>query len=376
MAEGGRAPRVTVLLPSLAGGGAERMHLEMARVWIARGVQVEFALLQPHGPLLEALPPGATWTDLDAPRFRHGFRPIARHLRAHRPDALLAALWPLTAVAALAARAAGFRGRVVVSDHSPLSLAYAGHGRWHRRLLRASLRVAYPLADERVAVSEGVARDLAALSGLPLGRIRVIHNPAARGVTPAAPCPPELAGLRGPLVLSVGTLRAAKDQDLLLRAFARLPAELGATLCVLGEGPLRDPLERRVAELGLAERVVLPGFRADPSPWYQRADVFALSSRYEGFGNVLVEALEHGLPIVSTDCEVGPREVLRAGRFGTLVPVGDAAALADGIAAALHEPRDPEPLRARAREFEVGPIAERYLALLLPGHPAPPEEAS
>ena len=140
-----------------------------------------------------------------------------------------------------------------------------------------------------------------------------------------------------------------------------------ATLCILGEGSERTALETQVHALGLEGRVLLPGYKSDPAPYYARADLFVLSSDHEGFGNVIVEALDHGVPVVSTDCPSGPREILQEGKYGTLVPVGDVDALAQAMLATLHAPHDPAALKARARDFAVDTIADQYLDHLLPG---------
>lgn len=224
----------------------------------------------------------------------------------------------------------------------------------------------YPLASCRLAVSKGVAQDLAALSGLAQDAFHVIYNPAALGRGRPQFIPEALLGVFGPLVLSVGTLKAGKRHNLLIEAFARLPVELGAMLCILGEGSLRPALEQQIRELGLQKRVLLPGFRADPTPWYARADLFVLSSDYEGFGNVIVEALEQGVPVVSTNCPAGPSEILCSGKYGRLVPVGDADALATAMLEALNEEPDREALKTRARDFAADKIAEEYLDVMLP----------
>lgn len=163
-------------------------------------------------------------------------------------------------------------------------------------------------------------------------------------------------------MLAVGSFKTQKNFPLLIRAFAQLPQSLKAKLIILGEGVLRPELEMLIQELGLQERVALPGFALDPSCWYRSADLFVLSSNWEGFGNVIVEALECGMPVVSTDCPSGPAEILANGRYGQLVPVGDATALAAAIQASLLEAHDHEALRRRAQDFAVPKIAEQYLA--------------
>jgi len=167
-------------------------------------------------------------------------------------------------------------------------------------------------------------------------------------------------------VLGVGKLKPQKGFDVLLRAFARVRAARPARLVILGEGPQRRALEQLARELGLsADDVALPGFVANPYAWMARSAVFALSSRWEGLPNALIEALACGCAVVSSDCPSGPAEILENGRLGPLVPVDDAAALAAAIERAL-APSDPAPRRARARDYAIERVAPRYLAALLP----------
>ncbi len=163
--------------------------------------------------------------------------------------------------------------------------------------------------------------------------------------------------------LSVGNLKPEKNQALLLRAFAALPRP-DARLMLLGSGPQEAPLRALAEQLGLAERVIFAGFQRDPAPFYAAADLFVLSSNHEGFGNVIVEALSHGLPVVSTDCPAGPAEILDGGTFGLLVPVGDAAALAEAMDAALDAPVDRDALVRRASDFAPDIAARQYLAVM------------
>lgn len=357
--------RIALFVPDLRGGGVESVRLQLSREFLARGHEVDLVLLRKQGDLLKLVPEPVRIIDLQAPRIRQGFMPLVRYLREQQPDALISSMWPLTAFAPLAARLAGYRGRVIISEHSPLSIAYGQHGKWHRRVMSASQRLAYPLADVRIGVSSGIADDLAKLSCLPRDTFTVIHNPAALGnVNMHAACPAELADRSGPVILTVGTLKPVKRHDLLIQAFSRLPRELGATLCIVGEGQMRAQLERQIEYLGLQGRVLLPGYAANPGPWYAHADVFVLASDYEGFGNVIVEAMEHGLPVVSTNCPYGPTEILDNGRYGRLVPVGDDKALADAIIAALNDTQTPAALQRRAADFSVEKIGARYLELL------------
>jgi glycosyltransferase involved in cell wall biosynthesis len=360
--------RVSILLPDLRAGGAERLHVNLARDWLGHGFQVDFVVRNAVGELLDQLPAGARVVDLQVARVRGLLGPLVRYLRREKPDALLAAMWPLTVVAPMAAKIAGFRGRVVVSEHSPLSIAYGSRGPLHRTLLRISQWVCYPLADARVAVSSGVADDVAALSGRSRKSFEVIGNPAALGGAGSAEAvPAALVGVARPVFLTVGSLKAVKRHDRLITAFSLVAPKVGGTLCILGEGSERGALEAQVAALGLQGKVLLPGYSPQVAPWYANADEFVLSSDYEGFGNVLVEALEHGLPIVSTDCVSGPAEVLAGGEFGRLVRLNDTQALADAMMDMLGAAIDKAALQARAREFSIDVVSARYLDVLLPG---------
>lgn len=354
--------RIALLLPSLRGGGAERVALTLAEGLLALGDSVDLVLGQAHGELLGDVPAQARVVDLDAARLRGTVRPLARYLRAERPAAVQASMWPLTCWAVLARRLAGSDARLMLTDHVNLSAMHADHGRLHDVAMRASMAATYPAADVVTAVSRGAAADVERLANLRAGTVQAIPNP----IPPPRSCRDVAAWpADGARILSVGTLKPQKNHALLLDAFARVAARRPARLAIVGEGALRPMLEAQARTLGIAERVAMPGFAANPACWYAAADLLVLSSDYEGFANVLVEALAHGVPVVSTDCPDGPSEVLDGGRFGRLVPPGDAGALAAAILASLDARHDHAALKARARDFAPAAIVARYRALLL-----------
>lgn len=357
------AGRIALLLPNLGAGGAERVVLTLAEGLLARGDAVDLVLGQARGELMPQVPAGARVIDLKAgSRLRGIVRPLVRYLRQERPAALHASMWPVTCWAVLARTLARSDARLVLTDHTNLSAMHATLGRTHQAALRASMRIAYPTADAVTAVSQGAAADVARLAGLPPERVHAIPNP----IPPPTSCR-EVARwpADGPRLLTVGTLKAVKNHALLLRAFAAVAAQRPVQLAIVGEGALRGELEKLARELKIADRVAFPGFTANPACWYASADLFALSSDYEGFANVLVEAMAHGLPVVSTDCPNGPAEVLAGGRFGRLVPPGDAGALAEALVAGLATPGDHAAQKRRARDFAPAPIIDRYRALLV-----------
>lgn len=360
--------RISILLPDLRGGGAERINVDLAHEFARAGHEVNLVLMQAQGALLEEALAAFFVVDLNCIRARNLPRVLARYLHQHRPDALLAGMWPLTVIAPLM-RLSGYRGRIVVSEHNTLSVQYGHWGRFHRVALRSSMSMSYRLAHARLGVSGGVSDDMAALSRLPRHMFEVVHNPVPPRPMPDAHSLQNVdtlwAAPRGARILTVGSMKAQKNHPLLLRAFAQM-GRPDARLMFLGTGAGEADLRALAGELGVTSQVIFAGFHPDPTPFYQTADLFVLSSDYEGFGNVIVEALACGTPVVSTDCPSGPAEILENGKYGRLVPVRDAQALADAMQETLVAPHDPTSLKQRASNFAPAIAAKRYLEFLCP----------
>jgi glycosyltransferase involved in cell wall biosynthesis len=335
-----------------------------------RGFAVDLVLASAQGPYLQDVAPAVRVVDLKARRVASSLPALVRYLRRERPVALLSALNHANVIALLARAAAGGETRVVVSEHSHCSMALRNAESRRGRMIGRFMRWTYPRADGVVAVSAGVADDLAQAIDLPRARIAVVYNPV---VTPAVLeqsvaelHDPWFAAGEPPVILGAGRLTLQKDFPTLIRAFALLRRTRPARLLILGEGELRAELEALVGELRLAGDVRLPGFVDNPFAYMRRSDLFVLSSTWEGFGNVLVEAMACGTPVVSTDCPSGPAEVLEHGKWGRLVPVGDVEALADAMLATLDAPTRPD-VAVRAAEFDVTSAVEAYLAAMWHG---------
>ena len=376
---------LALFMSGLAGGGAQRRMLTLARAFAARGHRIDVVVARSEGPFRSQLPehvrlvgldpvwtrlPGlgaskAVWVLASTPA-------LACYLRRERPDVVLSTSNPAN-LACLAARAfARVRTPVVVSVNVHLSEATGPRQKAWGAALRTLLCRSYPHADAIIAISDGIADDLGKRTGIGRDRITTIHNPVAVDELQArAREPLEVASLgEAPLLLAVGKLKIQKDFATLIKAFARVRSARKARgahparLVILGEGEEREALERLARELGVANDVVMPGFVDNPFAWMSRASVFVLSSAWEGFSNALAEALACGCPVVSTDCPSGPAEILAGGAYGPLVPVGDERALADAILAILETPPDPARLRARAATFSVDAAADSYLEVL------------
>ena len=391
---------LAIFLRSLVGGGgAERMMVTLAGALHERGHRVDLVLARAVGNFFEEIHPGVRVVDLGVrtilpalpallrepregvyllpaflppapPRVLGAIPSLAAYLDRERPEAMLSALNYSNLAAVWARRLSGGTTRLVVSERNTLSVRAERGGDRSLRALPALIRRFYPWADAVVAVSEGVADDLARVTGLPRATIACTGNPVvSRAIAVAAAEPLDHAWFQPgepPVVLGAGKLRAQKDFATLVDAFAELRALRPARLVILGEGPEESGLRVRTRRLGISADVAFAGFVRNPFAYMARAGAFALSSAWEGLPAVLIQALACGCPVVSTDCPSGPAEILEGGLHGPLVPVGDAKALAGAIARVLDAPGDAAARRRRAEEYSVERATLRYEAALLP----------
>jgi glycosyltransferase involved in cell wall biosynthesis len=290
---------------------------------------------------------------------------LLRYVRRDRPSSILAFLNYPNFALLLASRLAPHGTRYLVSVRNHISSS-SGHARsrWNRSIPDLMRRCLHN-ANGIVAPSQGVADDVLHITGLPRERVRVIYNPVSSDVALRAQAPVAHpffeAGV--PVLVAAGKLKPQKDFETLLRAFRVAREARPMRLIILGEGDT-TPLRARAAELGIASDVDWPGYVENPYAWFRRASVYVLSSAWEGFPNVLIEALACGCPVVSTDCPSGPAEILAGGSYGKLVPVGAAGDLAKAILETLEAPRQALRLVARSREFSMERALDAYEALL------------
>ena len=396
------AKRIAVLLPSLAGGGAERSMLNLMDAFLRQGREVDLLLFRREGAYLKSVPAGARVMEIAAGSALRGrwlaaradpssigrlLKPVllprkadgnlryvgglARYLRAHPPDVLLSAMTYTNLVALWARSLARVPVPVVVSERISLShhiQSRSSKNAWRWRDLLPVVGHAYASADGVVAVSNGVASDLAANTRLERSAIRTIYNPVvddSLAELAAEPLDhPWFGPDAPPVVLAVGRLIPQKDFPTLLRAFAILSARHRVRLVILGEGRLRPELEALAAEPGIESHLELPGFVESPFRYMSRAAVLALSSIYEGLPGVLIQALACGCPVVSTDCPGGSAEILEDGQVGPLVPMQNVQALADALHSALVDPPSGQHLKQGAARFSVQQSSRDYLDCL------------
>ena len=333
------APRLALFMPDLTGGGAERVTVNLADGFCRRGFNVDLVVIKADGPYLAQIPPEIRLVELGSRRARYSIPALAHYLRRERPAALISALHHANIVALLAKKLSGTSTPLVVTIHSTLSEADRTATSTRDRIKRFLMRTCFPWADRIVAVSDGVAEDFAASTGLDRKSITTVYNPvisdellerSKEGVEH-----PWFAEGQPPVILAIGRLTEAKDFATLIRAFSIIRQYQTVRLMILGEGEQRGSLEALLEQFGLHEDVSMPGFVDNPYAYLRKASLFVLSSKWEGLPTVLIEALAVGVPVVATDCKSGPREILGGGQHGRLVPVGDSAALAEAIRQSL-----------------------------------------
>jgi glycosyltransferase involved in cell wall biosynthesis len=358
--------RVALFIPSMRGGGAERATLYLAKGLAQRGIPTDLALARADGPYLQHVPPDVQVVNFQSARVLHAIPRLAKYLRARRPHALISQMNYTNVASVLAWRLARTDTRLLLVEQAFASTFL--HVNRKMKLIRQAMRVLYRQADAQIAVSTGVARNLEREIGLPTGSVQTIYNPiVSDSILHAAREPvshPFLQKGEPPVVLAVGRLDPIKDFACLLRAFALLRKRRQARLLILGEGQTRQELERLAAELHIAQDVSMPGFVTNPYAYMARAGVLTVSSVSEGLPTGLIEAMACGCPVVSTDCPIGPTEILEGGRYGPLVPVGDADALAEALHGILEKPPARELLMGRAADFSVERSLDSFLALL------------
>lgn len=365
--------RVALFIPSFGDGGVERDFVHTARGLAELGVCVDFVTAHDGGKFFEDLPNAVTRVALggdatDNASYRHFFD----YLRSRQPHVLISGKEQAHTTAIAARAEAGVGTQLIMRPGSIVSMRHRPARFWRRWRAYRQMRRTFRQADMLIAVSEGVARDTVNITGIAPNRIKTIQSPVItseffeRIAAPTAhPWLVDSAQRDCPVLIAGGGLRRQKGFDELLRAFAVARASRPLRLIVMGQGRLRRSLERLASRLGIAADVDFAGFVENPYPLIAAADLFVLSSRFEGVGNVIVEAVAAGLPVVATDCPTGPREVLSTNQWSRLVPVGDASAMANAILETLEWPKPPvDELRESVRDYTLEVSAARYRDVL------------
>lgn len=363
-----RRPDLAVFVASLFHGGVGKMRVHLINEFAHRGIRVDLLLADRDSPYLDRVDRDIRIVDIGTSNAITGIPPLALYLWRACPRVLLTQRVRVNVLALRARALARSKTRSFVTVNTNMTRELEALRPEKRARHLALMRKYFPRNDGVIAVSHGVAEDLAGLLSWPVARIAVAPNPTVtREIMEQAAVPldhPWFASDEPAVILGMGRLEPQKDFPTLLRAFAQVHRQQRCRLIILGEGKQREALARLAAELGIADDVQFPGFMANPYNYLQRANLFVLSSAWEGSPNSLTEALALGTPLVSTDCPNGPREILEGGRHGRLVAVGDVDALATAMSETLRHPPARTQLQAAAQRYTLARSATRYLEAL------------
>ena len=361
-------PKIAIFLADLGGGGAERVMINLANGFVACGLSVELILVYREGPYLQQLAPEVKVIELQANKLVTSVFGLAEYLKKYQPEVLLTALEDTNIVAICASLIARVKTRVYVTVHNNLSQESANANNLKRKYVPYIIRWFYPYCDRVIAVSQGVGEDLQKF-GIKPKQIAVIYNSIYQSDLPQKATQkiefPWLELADDPLIVGVGRLEAQKDFATLIRAYAIAKDQIPVRLLILGEGSQRQDLLDLARSLKLTDtEIAFPGFVDNPFAYIQRASLLAMSSTWEGFGNVIVEAMGLGIPVIATDCPSGPAEILAKGKYGKLVPVKDPQAMARAIIETIQNPLESDILKNRAGEFSLAKSVATYRQIM------------
>lgn len=357
--------KVALMLPSLRGGGAERVTVLLANGLAEKGIDVDLVVCKSGGVYQSEVNHAVNIVDLDVSRVAFSIIPIMKYLTRVKPHAAVSAMGHLNVATIIAKLFCRSKAKLLVVEHN--SLSKEAKGRKVGAHILFLMRALYPFADEVAAVSARAADDLSNALRLKTGRVKVLYNPVvSNSIIQKAAMRVEEEWFEDsdiPIFLAIGRLTPQKDFLTLVRAFHLVCKTHPSRLIILGEGEMRGEIQEQIDKLQLSDSVKMPGFVENPFAYLKQSNAFVLSSRWEGLPTALIEAMACGTPVIATDCPAGPAEILENGRWGRLVPVGDENLLATGMIETITA-RHRRDVEKRARAFDVETSVDAYLRLL------------
>ncbi|MCG7575058.1 glycosyltransferase [Phaeobacter sp. CNT1-3] len=356
-------PSYHIYMPAFNGGGAENAIIRLANHWLEQGINVKLIVNQSSGPLKSKLSANVPVITLGFKSSFANIPKLVRLLNTDTPDVLLTALLSPNVVGTIAARLSRETVPVVALVRNQATSELAEMPSWRSFIIRPMLKAAYRSADAIGCVATPVTKDVINLFKLDPNKVTETFNPIVLPDARDLIERPEYFPQNTTVILAIGRLVPQKDYFTVLEAFADLRKRTNAHLVVLGEGPLKSDLEIFAESLALSDHVTWAGFQTNPHAALFHSDLFVLLSKFEGFPNVIGEALACGATIVATDAPGGTADILANGLYGKLVPVGNHEAASQAMEAALLLPSDSQQQISRAKDFSIEVIAERYISL-------------
>ncbi len=361
--------KLAILISFSGDGGVEKMMINLLEGLISQGADIDLLVIKDRPPHFARIPETVNVIKLGPGSASLCKKPLADYLKAHQPDVLLAAKHRALKLAIRARQVSEVNTRIVGQLHTHTS-EFLKHKLWAKRVIwLASMRKLYHRADNIIAVSQGVADDILHITRMDPRKLSVIYNPVVTDeLTSLANEPVDHPWLNQsdgtPVIVAAGRFNIQKDFITLIRAFALLRKQRPCRLIILGKGDLLGAYQALSNKLGISDDIFFPGFTLNPFSYMAKAQLFVLSSAWEGFGLVLAEAMAVGTPVVSTDCKSGPSEILMDNRFGKLTAVGDAQALAKAMAETLDNPQSESLLQQACERFTIAHCTKQYIEQL------------
>lgn len=374
--------KIAFLLMSFRAGGGERNILELAKGFADFGYDINMLVVKPVGQYAEHVDPRIKILDMDAGRIIFALPKIISYLKKERPKIILATDEYTHLMSLISSTLAGGRTKVVLRVGNIFSILFKQYKRRRDKLIPFLAKIFFKRAYKVIAVSHGVAEDFQKLFKIDSRKIEVINSPKRldfiKEESQKSPGHPWLEKKDKPVILAVGRLRFQKDFEGLIRAFAEIKKEIDSRLIILGVGREQKKLEQLVKDLNIEDFVSLPGFSHNPFAYMARCDVFILSSRWEGLPNTILEAMACGAPVIATDCNSGPREILAPGtnfgkrisegleyvEYGVLVPIERPEFLREAIKIFLSDGqmrgKYVQKSRERSLDFDAKKIFQKY----------------
>jgi glycosyltransferase involved in cell wall biosynthesis len=363
--------KILLVIPSLAGGGAERVALNILKYLDRERFILSLVLFDCKGEYLTQVPKDVIIYCLNKKNRLNSFKFIIllafKIYPKVKPDIVISFLEYANLIVLISRKLSPTKPPIIISERNNTL-----QDKKYERLINIKtlwwIKRIYPQTDKIIAVSKGVAKDLAKSFGVPNEKIQVICNGIDLKFIEKAVQEPfnDIVWIRGntPDIIACGRLQYQKNYPLLLEAFAKAQKHIDSRLLILGQGEDRSLLEGLVARLGIQDRVVFLGFQKNPYKYLAASDIFVLSSHWEGFPNVILEAMACNVPVISTRCPYGPEEIITDGVNGLLIPVGDKDAMAEAIIRLLKDKKLRKHLimggNKRVKDFSIDKMTLEY----------------
>jgi glycosyltransferase involved in cell wall biosynthesis len=360
--------KITFFLASLEGGGIQKATMRLIQEFIKKNIQVALVAVNAHGHVRNEIPEGCSVIDLKRVKTRYAFFRLIRYLLGEKPLITISSQTHLNFLIIVARLLTGYPKHLIVREHITFNTEIAADKKIQERLRPWMIRLFYPLASRFVTVSADSAKSIHKYAGYKK-EIRVIQNGlninSIHSMSNQPSMHPWLNGSKNvKLIIGMGRLSLQKNFSDLLKAFSLLKNKQDYRLIILGEGPELEKLMQASRDLHIQDYVDFPGFVENPYSILARADVFVLSSKWEGFANVIIEALACGVPIVATNCPGGPSDILENKSFAKIVPMSDPSAMSNAIEEMITVRKNKEEIIELARMYDIQEIAQQYIDLI------------